>query len=770
MKMSRLLKSKTQWFTIALFLTLILISLSSAHATASVQTDKSDYSPGDTVTIYGSGFAAGATVTVTVVRPDGSTNPPPWTVTADSSGEFTTTYQLDGIIGTYTVTATDETNTATTTFTDKPTPTTVTISFSPSSPVTAGTSVTITGTVTVTADGTPVTAGTLKIDEYESGSWVTIGSGTPDSNGQFGVSFDTTGLGGTTIGFRSHYVPAGGSGYAEGMSDTSNLVINSPVTNVAPVAEADGPYAGNEGSSISFTFSCTDTNTGDTWTATANWGDGSPVQDLGAVNCNLGAFSPSPSHTYDDNGAAPYTITLTVKDSSLASGSDTAQVSVNNVAPTATFSNNGPVDEGSPVTVSFSDQSDPSTADAAAGFHYAFSCSNGDLSSATYASSGTSSSTSCTFNDNGSYDVKGRIIDKDDGYTEYTTTVTVNNVAPTPVPGGPYSGDEGSSISFTFTCTDPGINDAPWTASVDWADGGSAESLGTVTCNSGTFGASHTYADNGGYTGTLTVTDKDGDAGTGSLTVTVSNVPPTITSITCPIDPVQIGTAIAGSAQYTDPGIHDTQTATWDWGDTSTSPGSVIYTNPPGGSGSVTGSHTYTSTGLYTVSLQITDKDGGASDAVTCFGYVVVYDPNGGFVTGGGWINSPAGAYTAEPSLTGKATFGFVSKYQKGANVPMGNTEFQFHAGDLNFKSTAYDWLVVAGTKAQFKGTGTINGAGNYGFMLTAVDGGTKGGDMFRIKIWDKGTGTIVYDNQMGASETADPTTLVQGGSIVVHK
>ena len=81
------------------------------------------------------------------------------------------------------------------------------------------------------------------------------------------------------------------------------------------------------------------------------------------------------------------------------------------------------------------------------------------------------------------------------------------------------------------------------------------------------------------------------------------------------------------------------------------------------------------------------------------------------------------GAYTSDPTLTGKATFGFVSKYQKGANVPTGNTEFQFKVADLNFKTTSYDWLVIAGSKAQYKGTGTINGTCEYKFMLTAIDG-----------------------------------------------
>ena len=152
---------------------------------------------------------------------------------------------------------------------------------------------------------------------------------------------------------------------------------------------------------------------------------------------------------------------------------------------------------------------------------------------------------------------------------------------------------------------------------------------------------------------------------------------------------------------------------------------------------------------------------------------LAVYDPSGGFVTGGGWINSPAGAYAADPTLAGKATFGFVAKYQKGANVPVGNTEFQFHVANFRFKSTVYEWLVVAGAKAQFKGSGTVNGAGDYGFMLTAIDGQVNGGggvDKFRIKIWDKSTGAIVYDNQMGESDTADPVTAVMGGSIVIHK
>ncbi|HUP78291.1 MAG TPA: matrixin family metalloprotease, partial [Pirellula sp.] len=93
---------------------------------------------------------------------------------------------------------------------------------------------------------------------------------------------------------------------------------------------------------------------------------------------------------------------------------------------------------------------------------------------------------------------------------------------------------------------------------------------------------------------------------------------------------------------------------------------------------------------------------------------------------------------------------------------------------NFNFKSTSYEWLVVSGAKARFRGVGTVNGAGNYGFELTAWDGQVSGGggvDKFRIKIWNNNQGNgVVYDNMMGAADGADPTTTLGGGSIVIHK
>jgi hypothetical protein len=177
------------------------------------------------------------------------------------------------------------------------------------------------------------------------------------------------------------------------------------------------------------------------------------------------------------------------------------------------------------------------------------------------------------------------------------------------------------------------------------------------------------------------------------------------------------------------------------------------------------------------VKLTVNDNCGGAGTANQVGGLellVVAYDPSAGFVTGGGWILSPPGAYTADPTLTGKANFGFVSRYQKGQTVPTGNTEFHLHCASFDFKSTSYQWLVVSGPKAQFKGSGQINGSGDFGFLLTATDGQLNGGgvDKFRIKIWDKATSGIAYDNAINSPDDIDlanPQAL-GGGSIVIQR
>ena len=274
--------------------------------------------------------------------------------------------------------------------------------------------------------------------------------------------------------------------------------------------------------------------------------------------------------------------------------------------------------------------------------------------------------------------------------------VEILNAEPTVVISGALAtGLEGATINLTSTATDPGTNDThtyAWSVTKD----GSPFASGTNPT------LSFTPDDNGDYVVTLTVTDDDGGVGTNSTTISVSNVVPTLSAITAPVAPVAVTSAVNVSATFTDPGMLDTHAALIEWGDGTSSAGSITEAN---GSGSVTGSHTYSAAGVYTITITLTDTDGGV-DSET-FQYVVVYDPSAGFVTGGGWITSPAGAYAADPILTGKATFGFVSKYQKGATVPSGNTEFQFQAAGPDLHEHR---LRVAGRR---RPEGAIQGIGH---------------------------------------------------------
>ncbi|MDP3983877.1 MAG: hypothetical protein Q8Q52_02575, partial [Acidimicrobiia bacterium] len=238
--------------------------------------------------------------------------------------------------------------------------------------------------------------------------------------------------------------------------------------------------------------------------------------------------------------------------------------------------------------------------------------------------------------------------------------------------------------------------------------------------------------------------------------------------------------------------INDTATATSsldgdflfaviDWGDGATcsvgAAGCTVTGSPE--ESTLTATHAYGATGVYTVTLTVWY---GGLTLTDTFEFVVVYDPSAGFVTGGGEFDSPPGAYRDNLSAEGVAKFGFVSRYKRGTSVPSGNTAFEFSAGDLKFRSTSYEWLVISGSSARFKGVGTINGAGEFGFILSAFDADLNTtdsftDDLFRIKIWAT-TGETVYDTSCSADGVCEedlPNDAKKGavpirGSIVIHE
>jgi hypothetical protein len=278
----------------------------------------------------------------------------------------------------------------------------------------------------------------------------------------------------------------------------------------------------------------------------------------------------------------------------------------------------------------------------------------------------------------------------------------------------------------------------------------------------------------------LTVQDNSGNSNFTIFTVVVkeiedpndcsANLLPVIDDITGPLDPVALGNPITLYASISDDNI---SYATW-----SLSTNGVNFIDQPKEaiSGSLISKTFELPVNVYSIKLIIEDACGAIATSI--FEYVVIYDPDGGFVTGRGWIHSPAGAYFADASLEGKASFGFVSKYTKGRNSISevdGNTNFQFRNADFSFKSSDHDdmSLVISGDRATYKGVGAINGSGSYKFMVVAIDGDMNGEtkpDRFRIKIWESNSDDLLYDNHMGESDNSDATTELEGGSIVIHK
>ncbi|HYO25167.1 MAG TPA: PKD domain-containing protein [Lacipirellulaceae bacterium] len=320
------------------------------------------------------------------------------------------------------------------------------------------------------------------------------------------------------------------------------------------------------------------------------------------------------------DGPAAITVALRVT-IGVDSAIDTATINVANLAPTATFVNGGDVNEGSSGTVSFTGQTDPSAADLLAGLRYAYDFGNDnvwDQGSPTYASATTADSVlvpaSFFADGDGTVEVRARIIDKDGGFSEYTTVINVLNVAPTLTLAGAATVAEGSSYRVTVGASDPGADTIQsWT--IDWGDGSTP-----VTLPGNATSATHVYADGGNpstpYTITATAVDEDGSYDA-TLTVNVLNVAPAADAggpyATFDDTPIMLhGTA-------TDPaGVEDPLSYLWDLDDDGVF-GEI-------GAGAVRGDEvgadvSFNPVGLgnttYEVALRVTDGDGGETTVST---------------------------------------------------------------------------------------------------------------------------------------------------------
>ena len=174
---------------------------------------------------------------------------------------------------------------------------------------------------------------------------------------------------------------------------------------------------------------------------------------------------------------------------------------------------------------------------------------------------------------------------------------------------------------------------------------------------------------------------------------------------------------------------------------------SETYTAPIGSDGIATVAAELP-VGLYTVVVSIDSSYYTADPSGETI--LAVYDPEGSFVTGGGWF-IPEGS-------SDKVNFDFEVKYKVDGSLK-GSLEMIDHSTGTNYKANDFNYLVVVDNKAYIKGNLTINGEGLYPFTAVIEDNGSPGKDNDKFSIDIEADGEHLVFNE-----------VIEGGNIVIHK
>lgn len=339
--------------------------------------------------------------------------------------------------------------------------------------------------------------------------------------------------------------------------------------------------------------------------------------------------------------------------------------------------------------------------------------------------------------------------------------VEIGDHSPQAVVDGPAVGDEGSALTFTAGgSSDPDVGDALTYA---WSFGDGTTAVGAS--------ARHTYADNGTFTVTLTVTDSHGVADETTHPVAVANVAPVITHFTAPAT-ASVNDHVTAQVSFTDAGSADTHDAIVSWGDGSSS-------SVQAGSGtSASASHRYARPGFYDIGVVVRDDDGATATAGSP---VVVYDADAGRVSADGWIPGSDDARDRRHDRD-RTQFEVDARYDRRGGSPDGRFELRDRDAQLIVRGRALDYLVVQDATAYMEGSGNLRNGDDVGFIVVVRDGKLGGNDhrgdddrhsspdLARIKVWSRTTGEVLFDTQPGDPDHAAPTTPLGGGSVTIHR
>lgn len=259
------------------------------------------------------------------------------------------------------------------------------------------------------------------------------------------------GAGGFVVVASGTYADSGTYPLTVTVRDADGFSASAPATatvaNVAPVAGVTGAptTAVGEGAPITVTAIVADPSPADAAAGfTYRW---RVTRGEAAVALPTGTPDDGKDFTFIPTDDGDYAIGLTVADKDGGAAVAAAAVVVTGVAPTATLSNSGPAPEGGTAAVRFSNASDPSADDAAAGLTYSYDLDNdGTFDVVTAAAT-----QSLFLPDDGTYTVRGRVADKDGGFTDYTTTIVAAAVPPAARfdNGGPVDAGSAAAVAFS---------------------------------------------------------------------------------------------------------------------------------------------------------------------------------------------------------------------------------------------------------------------------------------------------------------------------------
>jgi hypothetical protein len=262
--------------------------------------------------------------------------------------------------------------------------------------------------------------------------------------------------------------------------------------------------------------------------------------------------------TPDDNGAYTVVLDVSVRDGGTTEVSQ--PFTVTNVAPTPVIAGSlGLSPEGTAITLTAS-ATDPSVADTAAGFTFAWLVTKDDAPYAT----GTGATFAFTPDDDATYVVTLTATDKDGGAGAASTAILVTNVAPTPtLTGNPGPLHGVVPVHLTASATDPGPVDTAAGFTFAWSVTRDGAPFVTGTGPDIRF----TTAGKGDYRVSVASTDEDGKTSVASADVLVLNSPPSNVVPTLSATTINEGDTVSLVGTFQDPDGQDTHVIDVNWGD-----------------------------------------------------------------------------------------------------------------------------------------------------------------------------------------------------------